>query len=112
MPVKHAAWRLNNLSIAPSLEFSRFGTAVGVSRQLPNVQEDTLHQLPGSGGIVERDIVRDRIQIGQGRFCPDYFSHRAMRCLALAWVSVRPSSTAFSPRAMPSSKRMRCCCAS
>lgn len=43
---------------------------------------------------------------------PDYFSHRAIRRLACACDTVRPSSMVLSPRAMPSSRLRRCCSAS
>jgi len=62
--------------------------------------------------IIQRNVVSNGIQIVKRRLGPDYFSHRAMRCVAWVWDRVRPSSTAFSPRAMPSSRLMRRCCVS
>lgn len=59
-------------------------------------------------GFVECNVIGNGIQIGERRLRPDYFSHRAMRDPASAYVTTLPSATAISPRAMPSSTAMRC----
>lgn len=53
--------------------------------------------------IFQGDVVRNSIEIGQCGIRPNYFSHRAILALACSLETVRPSSTARSPRAMPSS---------
>ena len=78
-------------------------------RQLPNMRKDTLDQGTGSGIALYRNVVSDGIKIRQGRLGPNYFSHRAKRTSASAWLTVRPSETAISPRAIPSRTTIRCC---
>jgi len=64
-------------------------------------------QLMSRLGLVQRNVIRDRIEFLNRRVCPDYFSHRSNRRLAWLWVEVRPSWMALSPRAIPSKSRSR-----
>jgi len=64
-------------------------------------------EIAGRRCTVECYVVSNAVKIGEGRFGPNYFNHRAMRCLASAWETTRPSSIARSPRAIPSSSAMR-----
>jgi len=77
--------------------------------ELPHMVEDALHKLTGSTRILKGNVIRNGIEFAESGLGPDYFSHRDMRRLASAWDKVRPSSMAFSPRAIPSSKPMRRC---
>lgn len=67
--------------------------------------EDAPHEFCGCGRIFQGDVVGDGVEVGQRGVRPDYFSHRASRFLAWAWVAVGPSAIACSPRAMPLEKR-------
>src|ERR1022692_1656446 len=95
--------RFNDLAIAPAAQFIRLRSAVRMRDQLFDVLEYALNQFPCRGRVVQCNVIGDGVEVVESGLGPDYFSHRAMRFLALAWVSTRPSSTAFSPRAMPSS---------
>lgn len=46
--------------------------------------EYPLYQLFRGFRVFQRDIVGYGIQIAERGLCPDYLSHRAMRCLAWA----------------------------
>ena len=50
--------------------------------QLLDVPKNPLDELSCSFRIVQRNVIRDGVQIIQCRFGPGYFSHRDMRCLA------------------------------
>ena len=50
--------------------------------QLLDMAEHSSYQLFRCFWIVQGNVVRNRIQVTQRRFGADYFSHRAMRCLA------------------------------
>jgi hypothetical protein len=63
--IKDPARRLDNLPIAGTTELGRYGSALGVPFQLFDMFEDSLDETPRSLGVVESDIVRDRVQIGQ-----------------------------------------------
>ena len=54
--------------------------------QLIDVMKNPLDQTPSRLGIVERDVIRDGVEIAQRRLGLDYFSHLAMRCLACAFL--------------------------
>lgn len=85
-------------------------SAVRVFNQLLNLRQHPFDQRRRcSGCVIDCDVVGNRVQISQCRHRPDYFSHRAMRCCACSWRSVRPCATAISPRAIPSRSAMRCC---
>lgn len=52
--------------------------------------------------VIQGNVVGDCVQIIECRLGPNYFSHLDIRFLAEEWVTTRPSSTGFSPRAIPS----------
>lgn len=106
--VDGSARRLDDLPIPPPFELWQFGSAQGMSSQLTHMLNDTVDERSCRGRIVQGDVVGYRLKIAESGFRPDYFSHRDRRCLAWAWLTVRPSSMAFSPRAIPSSSFMRC----
>src|SRR5690606_18048287 len=71
--------------------------------------EDRLRNPSRGVGFVERDVFDDLLQVTQRRLGPDRLSHLAKRCLASAWLTVRPSRSACSPNAMPSRmESLRC----
>lgn len=54
-----------------------------VAPEIPlNVPKHSPDQLPGCFWIIQRDVVGYGVQITECGPGPDYFSHRAMRCLA------------------------------
>lgn len=103
VPIDDATRRLNNLTIAPSTKLPGLGPTVRMCFELVNVPEGFLNKLSSGGLIFKCGVVRNSIQVCECGFSPNYFNHRAI--LALAWLfdTVRPSSMARSPRAMPSS---------
>src|SRR5258708_7126149 len=101
--IKDPAGRLNNLPVSGTTELGGDGSAFGVPFQLFDMFEDSLDETARGLGVVEGDIIRDRVQISHCRLGPDYLSHRASRFFASPWGTVRPSSTARSPRAIPRS---------
>src|SRR5882672_9165167 len=109
LPVDNTAWWFHDLSVPPSFQLREFCTAAWVVRKLAHMAKDPLHQKRRGPRILQGNIVRYGVQIAQRWFSPDYFNHRDMRCLACACVSIRPSSTALSPRAIPSSSPIRRC---
>ena len=82
VPIDHATGWLNELSIRPASKLPGNGTAVRMPFQLIDVREHATHELLGSGGIFERDVIRDSVQIGQRGFRPNYLSHRAILAFA------------------------------
>lgn len=112
MPIKHATGRLDDLAVAPALQFLRFRAAFRMLGQLVNMAEHMADEPACGFGIVQCNVVCDGVQIAQCRLGPDYFNHRDIRALAWACDTMRPSSMAFSPRAIPSSRLMRRCKAS
>lgn len=109
VPVDDPTGWLNDLPVPPAFELRELGTASWMLSELPNVPDDALDEVTCRDGIVQGDVVGYRLEVAQSGLCPDYFSHRDRRRLAWACVTVRPSSSAFSPRAMPSSNFIRCC---
>ena len=107
--VQDPARRLHDLPVAGALQLRDTWAAFRVRFQLLDMPEDPLHQCRRCKGILDGNIVGDGVQVVERRFSLDYLSHRAIRALAWALVRTRPSATAISPRAMPSSKAMRCC---
>ena len=97
-----AGW-FDQLPVSPARQLRRRRAAVRKPAELFDAREDTLNERPCGLDIVECDVVGDGIEIAERRFGPNYLSHRAMRVLAFACVTTRFSSTARSPRAMPSS---------
>jgi hypothetical protein len=81
---KDPAGRLDNLPVSRTTKLGRYGSALGVPFQLFDMFENSLDETARSLGIIERNIIRDRFQISQCRFGPDYLSHRAMRFFASA----------------------------
>ncbi|MDB6036859.1 MAG: hypothetical protein JWM99_700 [Verrucomicrobiales bacterium] len=69
--------------------------------KLLDVPEDSLNKTLRRQRIVESDVIRDGVEPLESGSGPDYFSHRAMRFFAPAWVTTRSSSIARSPRSMP-----------
>ncbi len=65
--------------------------------QLIDMMKDTLDQSARRVRILQRNAVCDGIEVAEGRFGTDYFSHRPMRRFASACGTVRPSSIARSP---------------
>jgi len=80
--IKDPARRLDDLPVAGTAELGRYGTAFGVPFQLFDMFEDSLDQTARGLGVVESDIICDRVKVGQRRLGPDYLSHRAMRFFA------------------------------
>ena len=109
MAVEDTAGWFHYLTITGTSEFLGTTAAVGVVNELLNVAEDTLDKLCRRDRILQRNVVRNCIKVRQRGLGPNYFSHLARRFLACAWVAVRLSAIACSPRAMPSRIAMRCC---
>ena len=105
--VEHAAGEPDDLAIARAAKLPRHRPAFGLIGELFYVCEDPLDKATGCFRLVESDIVGDGIKVAQGRFGPNYFSHRDIRVLASACESVRPSSMARSPRVTPWSTASR-----
>jgi hypothetical protein len=84
LAVEQPAWRLNDLPVPPTLEPLGLGAASGMISKLLDVLEHSLDQLPSGLWILQRDVICDGIQVIECGLGPDYLSHRAMRCLALA----------------------------
>ena len=82
--VKDPAGRLDDLPIAGTTELGRDGSALRMPLQLFDMFEDSLDEAACSLGVVESDIIRDRVQIRQCWLRPNYLSHLAMRFLASA----------------------------
>lgn len=109
MAVKNTAGCFHYLTITRAPEFLGATSAVRVFYKLLDVAEDTFDKLCRRDRILKGNVVSNGIKIGQCRLGPNYFSHLARRFLACAWVAVRPSAIACSPRAIPSRMAMRCC---
>jgi hypothetical protein len=82
--VKDPAGRFDNLPVSRTTELGGHGSASWVPFQLFDMFEDSLDETACGLGVVESNIVRDRVQISQCRLSPDYLSHRAMRFFASA----------------------------
>src|SRR5580692_11113013 len=93
----------DQVPVSRTTELGRDGSAFGVPFQLFDVFKDSLDETASGLGVIERNVIRDCVQISQCRLGPDYLSHRAIRFFASSWGTVRPSSTARSPRAIPRS---------
>lgn len=61
-----------------------------MGRELLDVVEHAPHPLMRRVGHVERDAVRNRVEVGDAGLGPDYFSHRDMRALAWRCERMRP----------------------
>src|SRR5205823_12847480 len=107
MPVENPTGRLDNLSVPPALEFGRLGTALWIACELLDATKHPLNQRLRRFRVIQRDVIGNCLEIAQRRLGPDYFRHRVIRCFAFACDTTRPSSIAFSPRAMPSRRLIR-----
>ena len=107
--VEDATRRLDDLPVSRPPQFGNAAAALRMPRQLLDVRDHAPEQLRRSDAILERDVVRDRFEVRNRRLGPDYFSHFARRTLASAWLTPRPSASAISPRAIPSSTLIRRC---
>jgi hypothetical protein len=105
--IKNATRGNNQLPIRQAPRFAWNGARVGEFPKLLNGSEDLLGKVTRGCGVVQGDIIGNPIQLLDRRVSPDYFSHRLNRCFARTWVEVRPSWMALSPRAIPSSTRIR-----
>lgn len=110
--VEDATRRLDDLPVSRPPQLGNAAAALRMPRQLFDVPDHATNQLRRRDAILERDVVRDRFEIRERWLGPDYFSHFARRTLAPAWVMPRPSASAISPRAIPSSTLILCCIAS
>jgi len=50
--------------------------------QLVDPREHLFDQATSSFRVIQSDVIRDGLKIGQGGIGPNYLSHRAMRFLA------------------------------
>lgn len=108
--VEDATRRLDDLPVSRPPQFGNAAAALRMPRQLLDVRDHAPEQLRRSDAILERDVVRDRFEVRERRrLRPDYFSNFARRTLASAWLTPRPSASAISPRAIPSSTLIRRC---
>src|SRR5690606_13500179 len=105
--IEYSAGGLDNLPIGITAQFARPRPTFRMLAQLIDVTKNPRGKLLGCFRIIQCDVVEDCIQIVQGRFCPDQLSHRRILFFACDWVRTRPSSTARSPRAIPSSRATR-----
>jgi hypothetical protein len=71
VPVKYAAWRLDNLPIPRRSELGRARTAFRLLDQLLDVAEDPLDELSRCLGLVEGDVIRNGVEVIESRFRPD-----------------------------------------
>ena len=62
-PIENPAGRLNDLAIAPAAQFLWLRAAIGMSDELFDVLEYTLHQVARRCGIVEGDVIGYRVEI-------------------------------------------------
>lgn len=107
--VEDAAGRLHDLTIARLAKLRWITTALRMVCQLLDMRKDPQDKRSRCSRIFQCNVVSDCIKIRKRWICPDYFNHLASRVLACAWVEMRPSAMACSPRAMPSRIAMRCC---
>ncbi len=65
--VKHPAWRLDDLAVPRPPKLPWRAATFRMIGELLDVIDDALDERGCSGGILERDVVRDGIQIAQRR---------------------------------------------
>jgi len=82
--VENPAWGLDDLPVAPSGQFLGSWSALGVIRELGHMIKDPTNQRCGGRLVLHGDEVGNRVEVGDGGFSPDYFSHLASRVLAWA----------------------------
>jgi Circularly permutated YpsA SLOG family len=61
--IKDPAGRLDNLPVSRTTELRWYGSALGVPFQLFDMFEDSLDKTPGGLGVVQSNVIRDRVQI-------------------------------------------------
>ncbi len=108
-PIENPAGGLDDLPDPQAPQLGEFGPEAGVIGEPLHVLENALDEGPRCSRVFQRDMVGDGVEVLKGGLGPDYFSHRPRRRFASAWETVRPSSRARSPRAMPSSSFRRFC---
>lgn len=72
----------NQLAIRQAAQFGWKGAYLGKFLKHSNGSEDLSDQLMSGRRFVQRNRIRNRIQILNRRISPDYFSHRFNRCFA------------------------------
>jgi len=111
--IENAARRFDDLAIPRTPELGQPAAAIGVPGELFDVANDPHNERDCGSRALDRDVVVNRLEIGPCGIGPDYlrnfFSKYAVTC---AWVNVRLSASARSPRAMPSRIAIRDCCSS
>lgn len=80
--IEDPAGRLDDLPIPSALKLRWFGATSRVDFELIDVLEDSLDEAPSCFRVIQRDVIGDGVEITECRLGPDYFSHRAIRCLA------------------------------
>jgi hypothetical protein len=107
MPIENAAGRFHHLTVAKPTELWRLRATLGVLGKLLDMGKYPLNQFARGRWILEGYVIGNAVEGSNCGVRPNYFSHRAMRSLALACETTRPSSIARSPRAIPSSSAIR-----
>lgn len=82
--VEDATRRLDELSVTRTTQLRYAAAAFRMTCQLLDVSDGATDELGSRVAILDRDVVRDRLEIGQRGFRPDYFSHFPSRRLASA----------------------------
>ena len=108
--VKDPARWFDDLPVASArAEFPGAAATFWVIGKLSYMLDNALNQRFCGDRVLYGDVIGDRFKVSDGRFGPDYLSHLERRFSACAWVIVRPSAIAISPRAMPSKTVIRSC---
>lgn len=107
LPIENTAGGFHNLTVTEAAQLCRLRATLWIIGKLFDVGKYARSEIAGRRRIMECYVVSNAVEIGEGGFGLNYFSHRAMRFLASAWETTRPSSMARSPRAIPSSSAMR-----
>jgi hypothetical protein len=79
--IKDPAGRLDNLPVSRTTELGRDRSAFGVPFQLFDMFKDPLDETASGLGVVEGDIIRDRVQISQGWLGPESTPKESRRFL-------------------------------
>ena len=82
LAVEDAAWTDYDLTVERFRKLRNAWPGFREIRQLFHARENALHEALCSGGFVERDVIRNGIQLSQCGLGPDYFSHRFILLLA------------------------------
>lgn len=103
--------RLNDLSVTRATrQLVWSASAFRMQGELIDMREDPPYDCYSRLAILNGDVVRNRVEICECGFRPDYFSHLASRSFASSCETRRSSATAISPRAIPSRIAIRSCC--